>query len=592
MAVKKISDLEVQTLENRTVAKYRTDTPSDEAGYTAKDFKKTLYKFVTDNSDGATSIVNFINRIVNEINTELNQKFDKSSSYIKSLSFNEDTGLLSIVVSSDNTEETITKDLKSFVNGLLDEYKTDNIEPLISGINEKAEVLGKFTDNIKEHGYVYGLSYDPPNYNVIIVNYINEFGEKRTRYFDLINVNGLMNGSIFAQRAKCDINNDEIHLNYARKDQSIANIFLNHNITKEELKSAIELDKVENKADLDRTVGVAIEANHATNADNASHADSSNTADTSNYSERSHKDSNGNVISESYVYSVEQSFDADTMEHRFNLLNGKGESIGVIKINRLKDTFVSSGEYDNVNKQIILHLNADTDHSSDVRIDVKDWVIGLQKEITPENKLSYSLIDGGPDLSGYQPLITDSDKLSYNLLKDTPEIPEPATSDMFDEGLRIYHHYGTPNSDSQYPDEVHNIYLQRLQADGTYKTISKIRFYDDLSGTAKAFKYDNDTQKLIVTTYGGMEKKVSLAPLIEGLQPLLGATNKLNPQYVSEDDNYQFISKALKQVIVDLNDAGVIEKLDNIEQENIEFSTWAHNVKSSMATFKSYLGLE
>lgn len=469
-----------------------------------------------------------------------------------------ESALASIKTSIESISNTTNKSLEN-----ISKLKESSVGEIVNYKNQSINALDKKFYELFNGKVLIGLDTESYNDSIGLI-FQKEDGSTHTDYYSFKMFTDIINGNISVSQAQKDRLGNFIDEHYVNKNRTIVGVPLNQDIDKDTLIRVLGLTKVQNTYDNDKYV---------------KHAETSGS---------SSADDTGRGFVSGYANTLELVADSANHKYKWVLLSPNRTLLSEVEIDLPLESVVVNAEYISSTKKIKLTLN----NGSTTDFSVADLVSGLQNEITPTNKLPFSLIDGGPDLSGYQPLITDSDKLSYNLLKDTPEIPEPVTSDTFDEGLRIYHHYGTPNSDSQYPDEVHNIYLQRLQADGTYKTISKIRFYDDLSVTLKACRYDNDTKQLIFTGYGGMEKKVSLAPLIEGLQPLLGATNKLNPQYVSEDDNYQFISKALKQVIVDLNDAGVIEKLDNIEQENIEFSTWAHNAKSSMATFKSYLGLE
>ena len=100
-------------------------------------------------------------------------------------------------------------------------------------------------------------------------------------------------------------------------------------------------------------------------------------------------DSSGNKINEFYAHSIEIISDDQNYTYTFQLKDASGTVLNQKTIDLPIESVVVSGQYDSVNKKIVLTL----ENGSTIDIPVGDLISGLQTEITPQNKLASDLVD-------------------------------------------------------------------------------------------------------------------------------------------------------------------------------------------------------
>ena len=100
-------------------------------------------------------------------------------------------------------------------------------------------------------------------------------------------------------------------------------------------------------------------------------------------------DSSGNKINEFYAHSIEIISDDQKYTYTFQLKDASGTVLNQKTIDLPIESVVVSGQYDSVNKKIVLTL----ENGSTIDIPVGALISGLQTEITPQNKLASDLVD-------------------------------------------------------------------------------------------------------------------------------------------------------------------------------------------------------
>lgn len=100
-------------------------------------------------------------------------------------------------------------------------------------------------------------------------------------------------------------------------------------------------------------------------------------------------DSSGNKINEFYAHSIEIISDDQKYTYTFQLKDASGTVLNQKTIDLPIESVVVSGQYDSINKKIVLTL----ENGSTIDIPVGALISGLQTEITSQNKLASDLVD-------------------------------------------------------------------------------------------------------------------------------------------------------------------------------------------------------
>ena len=100
-------------------------------------------------------------------------------------------------------------------------------------------------------------------------------------------------------------------------------------------------------------------------------------------------DSSGNKINEYYAHSIEIISDDQKYTYTFQLKDASGTVLNQKTIDLPIESVVVSGQYDSINKKIVLTL----ENGSTIDIPVGALISGLQTEITSQNKLASDLVD-------------------------------------------------------------------------------------------------------------------------------------------------------------------------------------------------------
>lgn len=122
-------------------------------------------------------------------------------------------------------------------------------------------------------------------------------------------------------------------------------------------------------------------------------------------------DSSGNKINEFYAHSIEIISDDQKYTYTFQLKDASGTVLNQKTIDLPIESVVVSGQYDSVNKKIVLTL----ENGSTIDIPVGALISGLQTEITSQNKLASDLVD---DTNQSNKFVTASEKAQITTNKE------------------------------------------------------------------------------------------------------------------------------------------------------------------------------
>ena len=133
-------------------------------------------------------------------------------------------------------------------------------------------------------------------------------------------------------------------------------------------------------------------------------------------------DSSGNKINEYYAHSIEIISDDQKYTYTFQLKDASGMVLNQKTIDLPIESVVVSGQYDSINKKIVLTL----ENGSTIDIPVGALISGLQTEITPQNKLASDLVD---DTNQSNKFVSASEKAQITTNKENIAALEARVND-------------------------------------------------------------------------------------------------------------------------------------------------------------------
>lgn len=277
-------------------------------------------------------------------------------------------------------------------DGTLGGLSTNVKNSLVDAINEIVMFLGTTNPND------FSKDFETPD---SVLTCLNE-----CRYYiaQIINGGQIVGKAIHANNATNDEDGNQIKSSYAKLaapnlfvgDNEFSGFTFFHNgVISDDYAEFNDIIKVRN---LTQTEGTATFNNViiplAVNSNNPARKDQLDQVKTdfitgAEVVSKATNDSSGNKINEFYAHSIEIISDDQKYTYTFQLKDASGTVLNQKTIDLPIESVVVSGQYDSVNKKIVLTL----ENGSTIDIPVGALISGLQTEITPQNKLVSDLVD-------------------------------------------------------------------------------------------------------------------------------------------------------------------------------------------------------